>query len=67
MDPSIAPITQIFGVSTALYDRALAGLDRKTLPSSCKNDHACVPKRHFGVQAWVNRSSRLRTAMELTL
>jgi hypothetical protein len=31
MDPSIAHIAQIFGVSTALYDRALAGLDRKTL------------------------------------
>lgn len=31
MHPSIAPIAQIFGVSTALYDQALAGLDRKTL------------------------------------
>jgi hypothetical protein len=30
------------------------------------NGHACVPKRHFGVQAWVNRSSRLRTAIDLT-
>ncbi len=31
MDPSIAPIAQIFGISPALYDQALAGLDRKTL------------------------------------
>jgi hypothetical protein len=34
-------------------------------PASCKNGHACVPKRHSGVQAWVNRSSRLQTAIDL--
>ena len=31
MHPSITPIAQIFGVSTVLYDWALAGLGRKTL------------------------------------
>lgn len=31
MHPSIAPIAQLFGVSTALYEKALAGLDRETL------------------------------------
>ena len=31
MHPSIVPISQIFGVSTALYEKALAGLDRETL------------------------------------
>ena len=31
MHPSVVPISQIFGVSTALYEKALAGLDRETL------------------------------------
>lgn len=31
MHPSIGPISQIFGVSNALYEKALAGLDRETL------------------------------------
>lgn len=31
MHPSIAPIAQLFGVSTALYEKALAGLDREAL------------------------------------
>jgi hypothetical protein len=32
----------------------------------CRNGHACVPKRHFGVQAWANRSSRLQTVVDST-
>ena len=33
-------------------------------PASCINGHACVPKRHFGVQAWANPAEGgLRTAV----
>jgi hypothetical protein len=43
----------------------ILGFSLMSEPASCKIGHACVPKRHFGVQAWVNRSSRLRTAVDL--
>ncbi len=37
---------------------------RVRLIPSYKNVHACVSKRHSGVQAWINRSARLWTAID---